>query len=154
MDRKGLCDENCNACVLLQDSNGRILTRIFNELQANIGNEVYNIVQSYCPNLTVCHNCRIDDFCHDEDCPIVPEGSSIDKTPEKIFNPFEQVFIMKNNKICQMFVFATTTFFKGTKLKIKYSLVHHIADIDESYEGIDYSKEFVFATKQDLLDSL
>jgi hypothetical protein len=28
-------------------------------------------VQELCPNLTVCHDCRMDDFCHDEGCELV-----------------------------------------------------------------------------------
>jgi len=32
------------------------------------GNGVYSIVEDLCPNLTVCYDCRIDDFCHIEGC--------------------------------------------------------------------------------------
>jgi hypothetical protein len=29
---------------------------------------VYKIVQDECPNMTVCFDCRIDDFCHAKGC--------------------------------------------------------------------------------------
>ncbi len=63
-----LCDENCNECQLLNDPNSRMLTKVLNELLAEFGNGVYTIVQNRCPNLTVCKDCRIDDFCHVEGC--------------------------------------------------------------------------------------
>jgi len=62
------CDKKCNDCPLLRSKNTRMLTKIFNELHNKLGNEVYKIVQNNCPNLTVCVDCRIDDFCHVEGC--------------------------------------------------------------------------------------
>lgn len=32
---------------------------------------VYEIVETQCPNLTCCYDCCIDDFCHLPDCEIV-----------------------------------------------------------------------------------
>ena len=71
MDRTKLCDEDCNNCKLVLTENSRMLTRIFNELFDKLGNDVYVIVQSYCPNLTCCYDCNIDDFCHLEGCKII-----------------------------------------------------------------------------------
>lgn len=68
---KKVCDSNCEECVLLGDGNQRMLTVIFNRLQDEIGDEVYSIIQEFCPNLTVCHACGVDDFCHDEGCSLV-----------------------------------------------------------------------------------
>jgi hypothetical protein len=62
------CDEDCNNCSLLRNDNSRMVTKILNELLNKFGDEVYKIVQSNCPNLTVCYDCRIDDFCHIEGC--------------------------------------------------------------------------------------
>jgi len=66
-----LCNGDCNNCRILFDPNSKILTHIFNELYDKLGNEVYKIVQEHCPNLTVCFDCRIDDFCHVEGCEII-----------------------------------------------------------------------------------
>ena len=63
-----VCDENCNECVLLGEGNTKMLTAIFNRLNDEFGDGVYNIVQELCPNLTVCHECGLDDFCHIEGC--------------------------------------------------------------------------------------
>jgi len=79
---KRLCDENCNCCPLLNNKNSIMLTKIFNELQNKLGNEVYKIVQGNCPNLTVCYNCRVDDFSHFEDCKF---GKIIKNKKEKIY---------------------------------------------------------------------
>ena len=68
-----LCDKNCNECPIINHSNSRLLTKIFNELLDISENEVYKIVQSYCPNLTCCYDCQIDDFCHLEGCKIIEE---------------------------------------------------------------------------------
>lgn len=63
-----LCDENCNKCGLLISPNSRMLTKIMNMALEKFGDEFYAIVQSMCPNLTVCKDCRIDDFCHIDGC--------------------------------------------------------------------------------------
>ena len=67
-----LCDEDCNHCPLMTHPNARLLTVVFNQLLKYFGPEVYPIVQKLCPNLTVCYDCRIDDFCHVADCKLVP----------------------------------------------------------------------------------
>lgn len=73
MERKELCNENCNECPIISHPNSRILTWIFNKLFLKYGNEVYKIVQDKCPNLTACFDCRIDDFVHCEDCSIIKD---------------------------------------------------------------------------------
>lgn len=65
------CNEDCNHCPIICHPNNRLLTKILNELLDKFGNGVYEIVQGNCPNLTVCYDCRIDDFCHTEGCELV-----------------------------------------------------------------------------------
>ena len=65
------CDENCNECTLLDN---RQLSKILNMLLSRFGDDVYKIVQSQCPNLTCCADCRIDDFCHIEGCEIYEDA--------------------------------------------------------------------------------
>jgi len=48
-----------------------MLSAIMNQAHDKFGNEFYKIVQGMCPNLTVCYDCRIDDFCHVEGCKIL-----------------------------------------------------------------------------------
>ena len=68
---KRLCDENCNECSLLEDTrSNRELTLILNKAYDKFGDEFYKLVNDNCPNLTCCVRCNIDDFCHDEGCPI------------------------------------------------------------------------------------
>ena len=66
-----LCDKNCNNCNLINSENTRMLNYIFEKLYKKFGNEVYGAVQDSFPNLTVCFDCRIDDFCHVEGCEII-----------------------------------------------------------------------------------
>ena len=63
-----VCDERCNECPVINHHNNRMVTKILNEALERFGNDFYLIVQGNCPNLTVCHECRIDDFCHDDGC--------------------------------------------------------------------------------------
>jgi len=63
-----LCDEKCNECTIILHKNSKVLTSVLNKLYALMPGEVYKIVQEVCPNLTVCHDCRIDDFCHFDGC--------------------------------------------------------------------------------------
>ena len=65
------CDKNCNECPLIRHPNSRLLTKILNDAFDVFGDEFYEIVRSYCPNMTVCYECRIDDFVHGEDCDLV-----------------------------------------------------------------------------------
>lgn len=63
-----LCNKDCNHCPVTLHPNSRMLTKMLNELRDMFGPGVYEIVQRHCPNLTVCFDCRIDDFCHVEGC--------------------------------------------------------------------------------------
>lgn len=63
-----LCDKKCNSCQIINNENSRMVTKILNQLVEKFGIGVYDIVQRYCPNMTVCFDCRIDDFCHDDGC--------------------------------------------------------------------------------------
>ena len=65
---KQLCDENCNECPIIMHPNSRMVTKVLNQLLNKFGDEAYHIVQNNCPNLTVCYDCRIDDFCHVKGC--------------------------------------------------------------------------------------
>lgn len=76
-DRNLLCDENCNACPIIMHPNSKMLTHVLNSLADKFGDGVYEIVQKNCPNFTVCYNCRIDDFCHEEGCKLIDkEGNN------------------------------------------------------------------------------
>lgn len=66
-----LCDKDCNHCPIIRHSNSRMVTKIMNEAYKKFGSEFYKIVQNNCPNLTVCFDCGIDDFCHVEGCEFV-----------------------------------------------------------------------------------
>jgi len=75
-----LCDENCNHCPIIMHNNYYLLTALLNEALNTFGNEFYLLVQKHCPNMTVCAECRIDDFCHVEGCSIMEKL----KTEEKV----------------------------------------------------------------------
>jgi len=70
-----LCDGDCNNCPVIGHGNSRMLTAVLNALHARFGEGVYEIVQNHCPNFTVCHECRMDDFCHVEGCEFAPHAS-------------------------------------------------------------------------------
>lgn len=67
---RSICDNDCNSCAIISSKNSRVITNILNKLHNKFGNEVYNIIQSICPNLTTCCNCRIDNFSHNDTCTI------------------------------------------------------------------------------------
>lgn len=69
------CDGDCNVCPVIGHTNSRLLTKILNELLGEFGDKVYSIVQRNCPNMTVCYDCRIDDFCHVEGCELKQKGT-------------------------------------------------------------------------------
>lgn len=71
MDRKKLCDEDCNHCDLLRSKNAKMIAAILNSLHDEFGPRVTQVTNSFCPNLTCCPNCHIDDFCHVDDCPVI-----------------------------------------------------------------------------------
>ena len=73
-----LCDRDCNHCPLILHKNSRLLTVMLNRLQRKFGGGVYGLVQTMCPNLTVCSECRVDDFVHVDGCEL---DSLSDKEP-------------------------------------------------------------------------
>lgn len=77
-----LCNKECNNCPLIKHENSRMVTFILNSLIENIGMyRVYDIVQNACPNLTVCFDCKIDDFCHFEGCKL---AEAAEKTKSRL----------------------------------------------------------------------
>lgn len=72
LDRKEFCDGRCNDCAIPEN---RQLTVVLNALRDIFGKGVYEVVQHYCPNMTCCADCRIDDFCHDEECELANEAN-------------------------------------------------------------------------------
>lgn len=66
-----ICDHKCNECPIITHPNSRMVQLILNELNYKFDEEVLDIVNKHCPNLTVCPDCRIDDFVHigDSDSP-------------------------------------------------------------------------------------
>jgi hypothetical protein len=73
-EMKRFCDEDCNNCKIIGSKNSRQLTYVLNKLHDEFGTGVYTIVQEACPNMTVCFDCRIDDFCHSNDCELIKES--------------------------------------------------------------------------------
>ena len=74
---KRMCDRDCNNCNITEN---RQLSVLLNTLVEVFGeNRVYPIVQDACPNMTVCADCRIDDFCHVEGCKIYKESRRLAK---------------------------------------------------------------------------
>lgn len=73
MDRQKLCDEDCNHCDVLRAKNSKMVSAVLNALLDEFGPEVNRITNRFCPNLTCCSNCHIDDFCHVEGCPVVEQ---------------------------------------------------------------------------------
>lgn len=65
------CNEDCNHCPVIGHPNTRLLTRVLNEAFDRLGDEFYGIVQKHCPNMTVCFDCHVDDFCHVEGCGLI-----------------------------------------------------------------------------------
>ncbi len=62
------CNKNCNECPIILHPNSRMLTHILNLLNDKFENKAYKIIQDNCPNMTVCYDCRIDDFEHIDEC--------------------------------------------------------------------------------------
>ena len=73
---KKLCDENCNECPIINHPNSRMLTKVLNEIVDKFGKKAYIIIQNNCPNLTVCYDCRIDDFCHIKGCKLIKKKNN------------------------------------------------------------------------------
>lgn len=71
-----LCDGDCNQCPLMRHPNSRMVTAILNTLLERFGDGVYEVVEGHCPNLTVCYDCRVDDFCHAEGCDLASHAET------------------------------------------------------------------------------
>ena len=69
MSRDNLCDGNCNECPIILHPNSRMVSAVLNTLLLQAEDDVtfYKTVNDLCPNFTVCYDCRIDDFCHEEE---------------------------------------------------------------------------------------
>lgn len=61
------CATDCNNCKELQ--NRKVSYLILASL-AMKSKDVYPFVNKMCPNMTVCPECRVDDFTHVESCSI------------------------------------------------------------------------------------
>jgi hypothetical protein len=68
--KKNLCDKDCNNCPIINHPNSKVLTVILNKIYDK-HSDIYKIVNDYCPNLTVCYDCRIDDFVHMDGCKLI-----------------------------------------------------------------------------------
>ena len=69
VERIRLCDGNCNECPLVGGHQNTLqLSLILGRANKKFGDEFYALVQSLCPNLTVCAECHVDDFVHVEGC--------------------------------------------------------------------------------------
>jgi len=73
------CDEDCNNCPIIGHKNSKMVSYILNILYNKFGSDVNKILNQTCPNLTVCYECRIDDFCHFEDCKIAKKAEKESK---------------------------------------------------------------------------
>lgn len=61
--------KDCNNCPLMNHTpENRRLALILNLAYNKFGDGFYKIVESQCPNLTCCPECRVDDFVHGEGC--------------------------------------------------------------------------------------
>ena len=63
----GFCNGDCNNCEVI---NSRAVSFVLESLYSAFGDKAYNIIQSSCPNMTCCADCRIDDFSHMSGCEI------------------------------------------------------------------------------------
>lgn len=70
------CDQNCNDCEAIKN---RQLAYLLNFLVEKYGEEVIQDVNRFCPNLTCCPDCRIDDFCHIRGCEISKAAEEVKK---------------------------------------------------------------------------
>lgn len=69
-----LCGGDCNHCGI---NNNRQFTLLINTLSEIFGEGVYTVTQMICPCMTVCADCRIDDFVHCEGCGIADTAEKL-----------------------------------------------------------------------------
>jgi len=57
---------SCNDCPVAKHGCGasQQLARLLNRMYVAFGSDAYHIIEGTCPSMTVCPECRIDDFCH------------------------------------------------------------------------------------------
>lgn len=77
MEKKEICDRDCNHCPIILHHNSGMVTVVLNKLLHKFGEGVYKIVEENCPNLTCCRDCHIDDFCHIEGCKLSKESEDL-----------------------------------------------------------------------------
>ena len=76
LNKDDLCyRKNCNDCLKGHES--KIAYIIIDKIRRKVGDDVIKITNKICPNLTICPECRIDDFIH-------VEGCELDKLVDKI----------------------------------------------------------------------
>lgn len=87
-----LCDKNCKECPLIHHPNSRMLTKILNDAKDKFGGSFYLLVESNCPHMTVCYDCRFDDFTHAESCEFANDYDKDKKViPPKIKERIEEL---------------------------------------------------------------
>ena len=59
--RKRLCNQDCSNCSIVENQQ---LAVLLNVLALKFGEEVWNITNRVCANMTCCPICGTDDFCH------------------------------------------------------------------------------------------
>ena len=64
------CDDQCNSCPVINHGNSRLLSLIMNAMYNRFGDGVREILNTFCPDLTCCADCRGDDFSHTKGCEI------------------------------------------------------------------------------------
>ncbi len=84
------CNYDCGDCFLTDASATEIFTILANSLISKYGKEIWEdlltISHQLCPNLSSCHYCSVDDFCHAKKCTgyineiALPIGKSPTKT--------------------------------------------------------------------------
>jgi len=76
INKDRICDEDCNNCALIyENSFTRELTLFLNLSYDKFGDDFLELINKTCPNLSVCVECRVDDFVHVEGCTILEELS-------------------------------------------------------------------------------
>lgn len=68
VEQQGDCGgpSRCNDCSVAKNGCGasQQLARLLNRMYVAFGRDAYQIIEGTCPSMTVCPECRIDDFCH------------------------------------------------------------------------------------------
>lgn len=70
------CDSKCNECPVINHPNTVTLYQTLQRLLYLYGDGVEDVVNGYCPNMTVCPACHVDDFCHVEGCELDTENTT------------------------------------------------------------------------------